>query len=417
MKKSAVFLLWAGAAISISEIYTGGLLAPLGPIKALAVIIGGHILGTGLLALGGYISFARRRNAMDSAAFSLGSAGGKIAAFCNVVQLSLWTVVMVVQAAGAVTALFPIPFAPASLALGLVVLVWALLFGSPVQWVNSAAVLLLSALCAVLFWELAGHYAPEGGTAPAVMSAALGVELSIAMPVSWLPLIGDYSFRAENGTRAAALPFAGYFLASSAMYIFGLFTALSGGGDFFAFISASRFRFAACAVVVLSTMTTAFLDLYSAAVSSGQFVKTKSPRLPVLVIGTAAVAASALFPSEKYGDFLVSFLSLIGTIFVPVYGVVFIDFFMKKPMHGGGNSKRKTVAGALNIPAFAAAAAGMIVYRLSTVYEFGVPTLFSLAAVFVLYIPAALAGRRKTVQNGAYQKGENDDYTKSFGNT
>ncbi|MDR0601511.1 MAG: permease [Treponema sp.] len=393
MKKSAVFLLWAGAAISISEIYTGGLLAPLGPGKAAAVILGGHVFGTGLLALGGYVSFARRRNAMDSAAFSPGSAGGKIAAFFNVAQLSGWTVIMVVQAAEAVTALFPaLPFAPVSLALGVIVLVWALIFGSPAQWINNAAVILLSVLCAVLFWELRGRSAPGGGGAS--MSVAAGVELAIAMPVSWLPLIGDYSFRAESGPRAALFPFAGYFLASSAMYIFGLLAALSGGGDFFAFIAGSRFRLAACAVVILSTMTTAFLDLYSAAVSSGQFIKTKSPRLPILVMGIFAIAAPVFFPADKYGDFLVNFLSLTGMIFVPVYGVVFIDFFMKRPRHGGGKEGRRKIASALNLPAFAAVMAGMISYRLFTVYESGVPSLFSLAAVCIVYIPAVLAEGR-----------------------
>jgi putative hydroxymethylpyrimidine transporter CytX len=394
MKKSVMFLLWTGAAISISEIYTGGLLAPLGFGKALAVIIFGHIAGTGLLALGGYVSFSRRRNAMDSAAFSLGGAGGKIAAFCNVVQLAGWTIVMVVQAASAVTSLFPgVPFAPAGLALGFIVLVWALVFGSPAQWINGAVVIILSVLCAVLSWELAGQpplFLPRGTSAGSYMSVALGIELSIAMPVSWLPLAGDYSYKAENKTCAAAMPFAGYFLGSAAMYIFGLFVSLKSGGDFFTFIAGSRFRFIACAVVVLSTMTTAFLDLYSAAVSSGQFVKTKNQRLPVLVIGVPAAAAAAFFPVEKYSEFLTGFLSAIGMIFVPVYTVVFIDFFMKRPKHGSAPGTRGTIASAVNIRAFAAAVTGMFVYRFFTVYETGIPSLFCVAAVSALYIPLVI---------------------------
>jgi putative hydroxymethylpyrimidine transporter CytX len=395
MKKSVMFLLWTGAAISISEIYTGGLLAPLGFGKALAVIIFGHIAGTGLLALGGYVSFSRRRNAMDSVTFSLGGAGGKIAAFCNVAQLAGWTIVMVVQAASAVTSLFPgVPFAPAGLALGIIVLVWALVFGSPAQWINSAVVIILSALCAVLAWELAGQPATffsQGGTPTgSYMSVALGIELSIAMPVSWLPLAGDYSYKTENKTCAAAMPFAGYFLGSAAMYIFGLFVSLKSGGDFFTFIAGSRFRFIACAVVVLSTMTTAFLDLYSAAVSSGQFIKTKNPRLPILVIGLFAAAAAAFFPVEKYSEFLTGFLSAIGMIFVPVYTVVFIDFFMNRPKHGSAPGTRGTIASALNIRAFAAAVTGMFVYRFFTVYETGVPSLFCVAAVSALYIPLVI---------------------------
>jgi putative hydroxymethylpyrimidine transporter CytX len=386
MKKNIMFLLWVGAAISISEIYTGGLLAPLGFGKDLTAIILGHLIGTGLLALGGYISFIRRRSAMDSAAFSLGRNGGKLAAFCNVVQLTGWTVVMVVQAGSAVTAIFPrFPFAPAALALGLLVLLWALIFGSPAQWINGAVVILLSALCAFLFWESAG-----GAAGPAVfpgdLSFYLALELSIAMPVSWLPLAGDYSYRAKDGVCASAMPFAGYFLGSVLMYSFGLFIALKTGEDFFALIAASRFRFIACAVVVLSTLTTAFLDLYSAAVSSGRFITVKNPKAPILLIGSFAAILSAVFPAERYSDFLTNFLTAIGMVFVPVYGVIFIDFFMKRP--------ENTSPPGINLPGLAAVLAGMAVYSLCARYEWGIPTLLSIAAVAVLYIPVSLKVRR-----------------------
>jgi purine-cytosine permease-like protein len=199
------------------------------------------------------------------------------------------------------------------------------------------------------------------------------------MPVSWLPLAGDYSREAKDGTCAALMPFAGYFLGSAAMYVFGLLAALKSGGDFFAFIGESRFRFTACAVVVLSTMTTAFLDLYSAAVSSGQFFRTAKPRIIIAVTGALTVLAAVFFPAEKYGDFLTNFLTLIGMIFVPVYGVVFIDFFMK-PGHAAPRIP------AFNARGFAAAIAGMAVYRVFTVLDYGIPTLFSLAAVSAVYL-------------------------------
>jgi purine-cytosine permease-like protein len=69
---------------------------------------------------------------MESVVFSLEQNGGRVAAFCNVIQLAGWTVVMVIQAGSAVTAIFPaLSFAPVSLALGLLVLLCALIFGSP----------------------------------------------------------------------------------------------------------------------------------------------------------------------------------------------------------------------------------------------------------------------------------------------
>jgi putative hydroxymethylpyrimidine transporter CytX len=387
MKKSNMFLLWAGAAISISEIYTGGLLAPLGFGKAMAAIIIGHITGTGLLALGGQVSFIRRRNAMDSAAFSLGRNGGRLAALCNLVQLTGWTVVMVVQAGSAFTAIFPaIPFAPVSLALGFLVLLWALAFGSPAQWINGAVVILLSILCAFLFWESSGRAAgpavfPEG------MSFALALELSIAMPVSWLPLVGDYSYQAGDRVCASAMPFAGYFLGSVLMYGFGLFITLKTGGDFFTLIAASRFRLIACGVVVFSTLTTAFLDLYSAAVSSTRIISAKNLRRPILAFGLFAAILSAVFPAEGYSDFLIKFLTAIGTVFVPLYAVIFIDFFLKRP-------ENKSPLG-LNLPGLAAALGGMAVYILCTKYEWGIPTLLAIAVVAIFYIPVILIQTRR----------------------
>jgi putative hydroxymethylpyrimidine transporter CytX len=334
MKKIPMLLLWLGAAISISEIFTGGLLAPLGFAKGFLAILLGHAIGVGLLALGGYVSFARGKNAMECVVFSFGSVGGKLIALCNVVQLVGWTIVMVVQAASAVTGVFPVaPFAPTALVLSVLVVAWALIFGSPVQRVNDVVVILLSILCAVLFTEalkngvsaLAVPMLPDDG-----MSFVLAVELSAAMPVSWLPLVGDYSAKADGKVTAALMPFAGYFTGSVLMYLFGLYIAVTSGGDIFAFIAVSRFRLVACAVVALSTLTTAFLDLYSAAVSSHQLVTAKNDRAPVLVIGALTLVAAVFFPIERYGEILTVFLSGIGMVFIPVYAVVFYDFVRKK---------------------------------------------------------------------------------------
>jgi putative hydroxymethylpyrimidine transporter CytX len=393
MNKPGIFLLWAGAAISISEIYTGGLLAPLGFGKAMAAIVIGHLAGTGLLALGGHISFVRRRNAMDSAAFSLGRNGGKLAALCNVVQLTGWTIIMVVQAGSAVTAIFPaLPFTPLCLVLGLLVLLWALIFGSPAQWINSAVVVLLAVLCVILFRETAGSPgAPATAGAPASggLGFALALELSIAMPVSWLPLVGDYSYRAADSRGASLVPFGGYFLGSLLMYGFGLFISLKTGGDFFALIAGSRFRFVACAVVVFSTLTTAFLDLYSAAISSARIVSVKNPRIVIAAIGLFAALVSAVFPPEGYSGFLTSFLTAIGMVFIPLYGVIFIDFLMKRPENRGSLG--------FNLPGFLAALGGMAVYALCTRFVIGIPTLLSMVMVSVIYIPTQILRKRGEV--------------------
>jgi putative hydroxymethylpyrimidine transporter CytX len=372
-----MFLLWLGAAISISEIFTGGLLAPLGFAKGLAAILIGHVIGVGLLVFGGYISFSRGEEAMESVAVSFGKNGGKIVALCNVAQLVGWTVVMLVQADSAITDVAPeLPFMPTALILSVLVLLWALIFGTPAGWLNNITVALLAILCAVLFAEASGSVSVPHGPADS-MSMALAIELSIAMPVSWLPLIGDYSSKAEDKTCAVNMPFIGYFIGSVLMYSFGLFIGVTTGKDIFHFIAASPLRFLACGVVLLSTLTTAFLDLYSAAVSSRQLVKTQNERIPILVIGVFAAAVSVFFPAERYGDFLTAFLTGIGMVFVPVYTVLFLDFL----------TKRLRPEKSLHLPKLLIAFAGMAGYKLFSVYEILIPTLMSIILVCALYIP------------------------------
>ncbi|MDR2770627.1 MAG: putative hydroxymethylpyrimidine transporter CytX, partial [Clostridiales Family XIII bacterium] len=78
MRKPTMLLLWIGAAVSISEIFTGGLLAPLGLGKGFAAIVTGHLIGVALLAFGGRVSFERGENAMGAVALSFGGTGGKL---------------------------------------------------------------------------------------------------------------------------------------------------------------------------------------------------------------------------------------------------------------------------------------------------------------------------------------------------
>jgi purine-cytosine permease-like protein len=226
------------------------------------------------------------------------------------------------------------------------------------------------------------------------MSLMLAVELSIAMPVSWLPLVGDYSHKADSPLTAALMPFAGYFAGSVLMYVLGLFIALQGGGDIFTFIAGSRFRLASCAVVLLSTLTTAFLDLYSAVVSLGELTgpgkagagprwSRRRGRLFLVGAGLFTLIVSALFPVERYSGFLTAFLILIGMVFVPVYALFFIDFLFRRK--GKGKVPPLLLLGI--------AAVGMGGYQVFTQYELGIPSLLSMALVWALYLIVRYAGK------------------------
>jgi purine-cytosine permease-like protein len=193
------------------------LLAPLGLESGTFAILLGHLIGVLLLSFGGYVSFIRGENAMTSIARSFGRSGGALIATCNVIQLIGWTVIMVVQGSSALTGVTSFPFVPVALILSILVSLWALILGSPAGWMNDVAVILLSVLCVVLFAETLNNEVSTTGFQESV-SMALAIELSITMPISWLPLIGDYSCKANDGVCASVIPFVSYFIGSTCMY-------------------------------------------------------------------------------------------------------------------------------------------------------------------------------------------------------
>jgi purine-cytosine permease-like protein len=168
------------------------------------------------------------------------------------------------------------------------------------------------------------------------------------------------------------------------MYAFGLFIALSSGKDIFAFMTGSRFRLVACGAALFSTLTTAFLDLYSAALSSQRLIKTRDGRLPILVIGALTALVSVLFPVEKYDAFLTGFLGAIGMVFVPVYTVLFLDYLLK----GRGTS------GAFEPGSLVIIILGMAGYRLFTRYEVWIPTILTMILSALLFASYRYWGAR-----------------------
>src|SRR4030066_1177538 len=95
------FLLWAGAAISLAEIWAGGLIVPLGLGLGLGAILLGHLIGNTPFALGGLIGSRWGIPTMVSVRPSFGIGGSYFSAGLNVIQLIGWTAVMLIVCGGA----------------------------------------------------------------------------------------------------------------------------------------------------------------------------------------------------------------------------------------------------------------------------------------------------------------------------
>jgi putative hydroxymethylpyrimidine transporter CytX len=369
IKNSSMFLLWAGAAISLAEIYTGNLIAPLGLAKGLAAILLGHLIGTLLLAFGGYVSFTTGKNAMEKVRDSFGSGGVKIVAALNVLQLLGWSAVMIIQAGRALNGLMPMFSGFGLVFVGGVVFLWFFFFNNLSKRVNDISVLLLIALCGFLFMNFSG-------TSPALpqgsISFVLALEISISMPISWLPLIGDYAKNGESRKGVFASSFFGYFLASSLMFILGMLITLYTGKDVIDFLSTNSFRFAGILVILFSTVTTTFLDVYSAVVSSKQIFTVRNENVMVLVYTVIATAVAYVFPIEGYQ----SFLLLIGSVFIPVYTIVFTDCLLKSAEESS----------AFNIAGLFLAACGTALYQYLSLNGLGIPTIITLLSISIAYM-------------------------------
>ena len=319
-------LIWFGAAVSVAEILTGASLAPLGFKAALAALIVGHVIGCALLFCAGIIGARTRKAAMETVRFSFGKAGSVPFAACNVLQLVGWTAVMTFAGAQAAQALFPIaPWFWCLVIAGLIA-VWVCLGITRIGKLNVVVLGLLFILTIVLSVVVFNGGTPVvASAATGEMSFGMGVELAIAMPLSWLPLISDYTRTAARPVAATATSAGVYFFVSCWMFVIGLAAALfTGESDVGVIMLAAGLGAAGLIIVVLSTVTTTFLDVHSAAVSAKSVVERIPQRgasLIVLAVGTII----AVFMPENG---LESFLYLIGSVFAPMISILIVDWFI-----------------------------------------------------------------------------------------
>ncbi|MFH0954331.1 MAG: putative hydroxymethylpyrimidine transporter CytX [Verrucomicrobiota bacterium] len=372
------FLLWAGAAISLGEIWAGGLLVPLGFVAGLLAILLGHVVGNTPMAMAGIMGSRHGVPAMVSTRGALGNRGSILPAVLNVIQLIGWTAVMVYVAGKAAAPLTPhvgwLDDKSWMAIIGVVTTAWALIGRRFWKWIERVAVVLLLMLSLFMTWIVVCRYGLgtllQSHRQPG-FSFMLGVDLVIAMPISWLPLVSDYS-RYARGTRGCFWgTWWGYFAGGCLMYAVGLATALATksntpDGMVVDLMSSLGFVVPALLVVLLSTFTTAFLDIYSNAVSVPSILPRLNEKVVIAAGGALGTLLAVRFPADQYQNFLL----FIGSAFCPLFGVVLADYFiLRKMSYRADDLFRRGIywfKGGVNPWAVAAWAAGFVLYQVST---------------------------------------------------
>lgn len=329
-------LIWFGAGVSLAEILTGTYFAPLGFGKAMAAILLGHLIGGLMMFAAGMIGAKERKSAMETVKMSFGSKGSLLFAFLNVLQLIGWTAIMIYDGALAADGMLHTGLWVWALVIGALIALWIIVGLTNLGKINTIAMTALFILSLILFKVI---FFGTQAAAPMVDDGSLtfgaAVELAVAMPLSWLPLISDYTREAEKPFAATLASVVTYSLVSIFMYMIGMGAAIyTGEYDIAQIMLKTGLGIVGLLIIVFSTVTTTFLDAYSAgvsAVSISDKIKEKWAALVVTVIGTIA---AIVYPMDNITDFLY----LIGSVFAPMIAVQIADYFILKKADAQGRS-------------------------------------------------------------------------------
>jgi putative hydroxymethylpyrimidine transporter CytX len=192
---------------------------------------------------------------------------------------------------------------------------------------------------------------------------AVGIDLVVAQPVSWLPVVADYN-RFSAGRRANFTgTFGGYFVGNLWFYALGALLVLTAGlADASpAGIAVSILGLSAglvAGVVILVSLLggethEAYADIYSAAVSGQNLFPRLNPRAAMIAIGAMGAAIAAVVTLGSYE----AFLFLLGSVFVPLFAVLLAEWA------AGGLRNDHTTDRAIRPGMVAAWVAGFAVYH------------------------------------------------------
>ncbi len=385
-KRTSVFengLIWFGAAVSIAEILTGTYFAPLGFAKGLLAILLGHAIGCVMLFCAGFIGGKTRKSAMETAKMSFGSKGALLFALLNIVQLVGWTAIMIYDGAAAVNEILDLGSWAWAIVIGGLIILWILIGIRNLGKVNTVAMTALFILTIVLCFVVFGKGSLQSLTGEA-MSFGAAVELSVAMPLSWLPLISDYTREAEKPAKATAVSAIVYGLVSCWMYLIGMGAAIfTGESDVAKIMVKAGLGIAGLLIIVFSTVTTTFLDAYSAGVSSESISRKLAGKWIAVIVAVIGTAAAIWLPLYDITDFLY----LIGSVFAPMIAIQIADFFILK------KNKEDRPFYVTNLVIWLA---GFVIYRL--LMRVDLPTGYTLPdmilTALLCVVPAKLGLRR-----------------------
>ena len=325
------FILWSSLGVGLLVLSAGSFLSQASFLDAIFAIIVGSIIGSILLALAGKIGSDHGIPSLITMRPAFGIRGSYLPAILNILQLIGWTtfeIMIMARAANMLTG-STVPYYFWVAIFG--VLVALLGIAGPLniarQWIGKFAVWIAYGTSAIIIINLINSAditalisSPGQG-----LSFFSALDLVIAMPVSWMPLVADYNRFSRKSKNALWATFVGFTMTNILFYFGGILLGTSNIFEIVAAIQAMFFGFLMLLLIV-DEADNAFADIYSASVSTQDIFPKISQKY--LIVGFTSLSAilAMMVSIEEYEVFLL----LIGAIFVPLFGVVLTDYYVVK---------------------------------------------------------------------------------------
>lgn len=332
--------LWFSLGVGLLVMQVGAYLVPSTDIKTAALaIFTGSIIGSTILALAARLGQVTGRSSGELIQIAFGSRFGQLPVLLNIIQLIGWTAFEIAIMRDGSTAVLTqwtgldhaaFPYLTTALWGGILLflmlgsmtsLVRKFLsrFGLPLVilslvWLSYYFVSATLAKGVMQFWNMKG-------TGEAGFLSAL--DLVIAMPVSWLPLVADYARHSRSASATTSGTFIGYVFANIWCYALGVLVIVNQpSDDLVTGLLLAQFGLIAFSLIVLDELDNAYGDLHSASVSSERIFSGLSLTQRGLILGVISIGVASILDMHIIEPFLL----LLSSIFVPLFGVMLARF-------------------------------------------------------------------------------------------
>ncbi|MYW04626.1 cytosine permease [Streptomyces sp. SID3343] len=160
------------------------------------------------------------------------------------------------------------------------------------------------------------------------------MDAALAVAVSWVPLASDYTRHSRGSKSAFWAALSGYSITSIWCYLLGLVALAQVGGDvdkiFDSFLGVTA-GWVFFTVLVVREVDQSFANVYSTAMS----IQNLAPRIDrrVLCVGVGALVTAFALMVDDFATYE-SFLYLLGSVFIPLFGALVVDLFVGRGRTG-----------------------------------------------------------------------------------